>query len=541
MFRKILPLILIVAYACGRETSRGDHRIFRYNEAAGIPGLDPAFARAQSSIWPAHQIFSTLVELDSALHIQPGLARDWKISTDGLTYTFLLRKNVYFHPHPAFDGTRVFRAKDVVYSFNRIKSPATSSPGAWTMQWVDSVFAENDSVVSIRLSAPFSPFLRVLSMKYLSIVPREAVESKAISFAENPSGTGPFYLKKWIPGEKLILRRFHEYYDGVPKKHLEAIVVRFIPDKLSAFLAFIKGDLDFISGLDVSYRDEIIDINGNLQNKYVGKMRLETTPYLNTEYLAFDTQRLKKNQSPYGNPDIRRAIHLAIDKEKMVKHLLRGMATPATKGMTPPALWPTNHNDISHFNYQPDTARKLLAAAGYPGGKGLPEIILHTNPGYQDMAEFIQREVQSIGIPIKVDVGPPATLRQQMASGKIDWFRASWIADYPDYENFMLLFSGENAPPNGPNYSRHQHDKSDAYYQRISILQPGEERDSIWTMMELLVRDHSPVIPLFYDRVIRLINPDVQNFPINALNLLELRNTYKINSSEKLPKPESDR
>ncbi len=509
---------------CNQHSSSHRSDVFRYNEPAGISSLDPAFARAQSNIWVCHQLFSTLVELDDQLQIIPGLAKHWSVCDSGLLYRFTLHSNVLFHPHPAFKKPRTLSADDVVYSLYRLKDPKLSSPGAWTMQLMDTVYAENDTVVSIQLKEPFSPFLRLLSMKYTSIVALEAVEYNDVSFAKYPTGTGPFYLKKWVPGERLILRRNQNYSHTDFKGNIESVVVRFINDKLSAFLSFLKGDLDFISGLDVSYRDDIIDENGNLKEKHKTRMRLETTDYLNTEYLAFNTKKLKKENSPYADVRIRQAMHLAIDKRQLVRYLLRNMALPANSGMTPPSLSSVSQELIHHNK---DEARRLLSESGYKHGEGLPPITLHTNPGYQDIAEFIQSQLIQVGIPIVVDVSPPATLRQQIATGKIDFFRASWIADYPDAENYMLLFSSEFLPPNGPNYSRFSNPSTDSLYSALSRMQPSTERDTLHLLMEEIISDHNPVIPLFYDQVIRLVAKDVTGFPINALNLLEIRSLTK--------------
>ncbi|MCH8546090.1 MAG: ABC transporter substrate-binding protein [Cryomorphaceae bacterium] len=515
-----LFFVLAVFTGCHSPVSDQKHLVFRYNEPAGINSLDPAYARAQSGIWTSHQIFSTLVELDSDLQVVPGLAKTWQISEDGTLYTFNLKSGVHFHPHPSFTGARLLKADDVVYSLYRLKDPAVSSPGAWIMGWVDTVFTTNDTTVCIQLQRSFSPFIRVMSMKYTSIVPREAVESTQHSFAELPSGTGPFYLKRWVPGDRLILRRFDNYYAPLPDNGIQSVVVRFITDKLSAFLAFLKGDLDFISGLDVSYRDDIIDEHGQLRDKYRQRMRLESTSFLNTEYLAFNTEKLNTENSPYADARIRQAIALSIDLEQLTRYLLSGMGSPARFGMTPPSLHRITE-PLSETNR--DHARALLTQAGYPNGKGLPTLMLHTNPGYQDMAEFIQSEVKKIGIPLKVDVGPPSTLRQQIATGKVDFFRASWIADYPDVENYMLLFFSDNIPPSGPNYSRFQSVEADALYRQLAKSSDPAERDSIHTELERIIHAETPVIPLFYDKVIRLINPKIQGFPINALNLLELR------------------
>ncbi len=515
----VFSILILSAISCAEKPNETEG-VFRYNEAAGISSLDPIYARSQASIWPIHHIFSTLVELDENLDIQPGLAYRWTIEDS--VYTFFLRQNIKFHPHPAFaDSQRLFSASDVVYSLERLRDPKWSSPGSWTMQGVKSITTLSDSVVEIVLEKPFSPFLRLLSMKYCSIVPHEAVDYKEVSFGESPSGTGAYFLKRWIPSEKMILRRNHNYYEKLSENGVESIVVRFIPDKLSAFLSFVKGDLDIISGMDVSYRDNILDEFGELQKRYQSTMKLETTAYLNTEYLAFNLSRLQANNSPYANPLVRQAIHSIIDKDLLVKYILKGLGTPANSGIIPPIL---HGAELNEYEYSKSNALALLQKAGYPNGKGLPELILTTNPGYQDMAEFVQNQASKVGIPIKVDVTPASALRQQMATGKIDFFRASWIADYPDPENYMLLFYEPNWPPNGPNYSRFNSIAFNELYEHLRSVVNGQQRDSLLKKMNNELELQNPIIPLFYDQVIRLSLLRVHHLPLHPLNLLDVRN-----------------
>ena len=171
--------------------------IFRYNETVGIATLDPAFAKDQSTIWPCKQIYNGLVELntseegDGAMQVEPSIAKNWTISPDGLTYTFTLRNDIYFHKNELFvnnssnnvisqshkyDSTRRVVASDFIYSFRRITDPAVLSPGAWVFNEVDTFYATNDTTLVIRLREPFSPFLSLLGMVYCSVVPHEVVE-----------------------------------------------------------------------------------------------------------------------------------------------------------------------------------------------------------------------------------------------------------------------------------------------------------------------------------------------------------------------------
>ena len=226
--------------------------VFRYNESGNISSLDPAFARNPQNIWPTNQLFNGLVQLDDSLNIKPDLAQSWIYNDSSLTYTFILRDSVYFHKNKVFgiQETRMVQAADFVYSFDRLNDNTLAAPGSWVLQQVDRYWAKNDSTLVIKLKQPFPPFLGILTMRYCSVVPKEAVEYYGNDFRKNPVGTGPFAFKLWVENTKLVLRRNPLYFerdeDNTPLPYLEAIAISFLPDKQSEFLEFSQGNLDFM-------------------------------------------------------------------------------------------------------------------------------------------------------------------------------------------------------------------------------------------------------------------------------------------------------
>ena len=196
---KIFPyLVLILSlWACTSQKEYDDTLIFRYNEAAGITSLDPAFSRNQANIWATNQLYNGLVQMGNQLKVQPCIARSWEISEDGKTYTFHLRGDVYFHENKCFapETNRKLIAADFLYSFERLRSKELAAPGSWVFQKVDHLKAPNDSTFIIHLQSSFPPFLGILSMKYCSVIPKEAVEQYGSAFRENPVGTGPFLFQ----------------------------------------------------------------------------------------------------------------------------------------------------------------------------------------------------------------------------------------------------------------------------------------------------------------------------------------------------------
>lgn len=521
--------ISIFFNSCGNDTQNDrDHLVFRYNEHSNISSLDPAFARNPQNIWPTNQLFNGLVQLDDSLNIQPDIAKDWEIVDSTCTFYFNLRKDVFFHKNKVFgtDSTRAVTPMDFEYSFNRLIDPQVASPGSWVMNYVDLAVAENDSVFKIMLKEPFPAFLGMLGMRYFSVVPKEAVEFYGNEFRRNPVGTGPFQFKLWEENVKLVLRKNPLYFEtndnGEQLPYLEAVAITFLPDKQSEFLQFVQGKIDFISGLDNSYKDEILTTTGNLQPKYEETIKLLTTPYLNTEYLGFF---MEAETAEIQSQSLRKAINYGFDRQKMVTYLRNGMGIPAEHGFIPKGL--PGFSEIEGYDYQPEKARQLVEQYKMETGDQNPKIVIGTNSQYLDICEYIQRELEKIGISVTVDVMPPSTLRQMKSSGELDIFRASWVADYPDAENYLSLFYSPNFVPHGPNYMHYKNEVFDSLYQKALSINNIEERKLLYTTMDSLIIADAPVVPLFYDKAIRFVNKKVSGLGINPQNFLFLKRVKK--------------
>lgn len=523
-------LVLIILFSCGKRTSKfKDHQVFRYNEHSNISSLDPAFAKDQPNIWATHQLFNGLVQLDDNLNVQPDIAKKWEISEDGKRYTFTLRNDVFFHKHKLFgeQKTRKVIAKDFEYSFNRLLDDKVASPGRWTLQNVKSFKAENDSIFNIELKQPFPPFLGLLSMKYCSVIPKEAVEYFKNEFRANPIGTGPFQFKLWIENTKLVLRKNNNYFekdtDGESLPYLEAVAVTFLPDKQSEFLQFVQGNIDFMKSLDASYKDEILAVDGTLQEKYKDKINMQKGAYLNTEYLGFYLD--VEDDYPTKSKLIRKAINYSFDRKKMIKFLRNNIGTPAIHGFIPKGL--PSFAEIKGYTYQPEKASKLIEEFKRNTGKKTIIVTITTNSNYLDLCEFIQKELQNIGLQVKIEVVLPSTLRQGKANGKLPIFRASWIADYPDAENYLSLFYSKNFTPNGPNYTHFKNSSFDTLYEKAIKETDNKKRYLLYRKMDSILIEEAPVIPLYYDEVIRFSQKNIKGLGINPIDLLSLKKVKK--------------
>jgi oligopeptide transport system substrate-binding protein len=532
---KVFIFILMTGFsftAC-HSLSTSNKKTFRYNEPTGIASLDPAFAKNQSIIWPVHQLYNTMVQTDARLNIVPSLANSWEISDDKKTYVFHLRRDVFFHDNEAFpDGKgRRMNASDIVYSLSRLLDKKTASSGAWIfnerISGVEAFQAPDDSTFQLRLLTPFHPVLGLLSMQYCSIVPHEVVEKYGKDFRSHPCGTGPFQFKSWDEGQDLILVKNENYFEkdsaGNRLPYLDAIKISFFDNRATEFLLLQQGKLDFMNDIDPSFKDEVLNKKGELKKDWEGKILLSKSPYLNTEYLGIvvDSSLPTVKVSPLRILKIRQAINYGFDRRKMITYLRNSIGTPAESGFIPPGLPGFDSTKVHGYYYNPARAIQLLQEAGYPDGAGLPVITLKTIDIYADLAGFIARQLEEIGIKVQIDITQKSLLLEETAKSQAVFFRASWIGDYPDAENYLSVFYSVNPSP--PNYTRYKNQQYDQLYRNSLIENNDSIRYDYYRKMDQLVINDAPVVPLWYDEVIHFVNPAVSGFEANGLNLLELR------------------
>ena len=536
-FKLLVPLLLICFCACKKTDSSEGKKIFKYNESAGISTLDPAFSSGQSVIWPCNLLYNGLVSLNDSLEIVPAIARSWEISEDGTIYTFHLRQDVQFHntDYFKFQKPRYVTAEDFVYSFNRIVDSKVASPGAWIFQKVaedetgkHAFSALNDSTLQIRLTQFYPPFLGILAMKYCSVVPREVVEHFGEDFRKYPVGTGPFQMKMWEEGVKLVLRKNPNYFErdemGSRLPYLDGVAISFIVDKQSVFMEFMKGSLDFMSGVEACYKDALLTPDGELQPKYKGKINMQTSPYLNTEYIGFMLNDEGKD-NPLLIKEVRQAMNYGFDRHKMIRYMRNNIGYPATSGFVPRGMPSFDENRVKGYDYNPEKALELLAKAGYPNGEGLKPIPISVSATYLDLCQYIQHELGKIGIPITIDVQQAAQQRQMMRSYRLPAFRGSWICDYPDGENYLALFYSKNLQPNGSNYTHYVNPKYDKIFEKSQTIIDESVRNDYYTRLDSILMEDAPVMLLYYDKVVRFTRANVSGFAPNPINMLDLRRT----------------
>ena len=333
-----------------------------------------------------------------------------------------------------------------------------------------------------------------------------------------------------------MLRRNTRYFGrdaaGQPLPYLEAVAVRCIPDRQAAFLEFVKGELDMVSGMDASYKDQLFTQEGTLQSRWEGRLSLQKAPFLNTEFLGIR----QKNPSPayLGDVRVREALNWAIDRASMMRYLKNNVGIPAHGGVLPAGMPGYREADAWEaagtpgWSFDPGRAKALLHEAGLLDADGRPKpdlepIVVSTTASYRDICEYIQSAWNQLGLPVEVQVMPSAAFREDKANGRLPVYRASWIADYPSAGNYFMLFDSKWAAPLGANASQIESPELDAGIAQWALAErTGQGAEAAFALDQKIHRS-ALCIPLFYDESIRVFHHEWVGIPPHPMNMLDLR------------------
>lgn len=453
--------------------------------------LDPAAVDSVYDALPVGQIFDGLVALDPGLNIVPALADTWTISRDGRIYTFHLREGVRFH-----DGTPL-TADDVVFSVKRLLDPSREkkSIGVSYLQVVDGapaystgksrrlpgIQAIDASRVEIRLTRPYLSFLEVLAMDDLRVVPQKALAAVGEdAFRRAPIGTGPFRLASWTETE-LTLASNPDYFGGAP--FLDQVVILFPrPDEHDA------GNARFSRG-----ETEMVEPTSDTLPSLLNDPAIEVHRY---QDLSLSFMGLNTGIPPLDDVRVRRAMAYAIDRKS-----LAGVA-PSTRreaqGILPPGL-PSYSPAPKALPFDPEAARRLLAEAGHPGGRGLRPIPFFTaQSGSSAVAKSIEQlrtDLAKVGIVLEVHQVPWRELISRIEGHQAASFQLGWVADLPDPDSFLrTLFE----PGGSANYFDFLDEQTGRSLERGASETNPLERARIYREIERTVLDKAPLVPLFH-------------------------------------------
>lgn len=543
--------------------------VMRMNEVEAFKSLNPIAVNEIVGFHIGSQLFEGLVKFDqNDLSIKPAIARSWEINENQTEWTFHIRQGVMFHADPCFaDGKgRALTAKDFKFSFDKLCT-ADPNNAQFDVTFKDRVVGANesfeasktgknlsvagvkvidDSTLTITLKTPFAGFLNVLAMPGCWAYPKEALDKYALDMRVHPVGTGPFQLETVKEGEVLIMKKNPNYYgmdkDGNKLPYLDGLKYTFIREKKAEILEFKSGNLDMVYRLPVEIVPEILGDLEHAKDRKTEFQILNSTAF-NTNYLGFNT-----TSAAFNKKEVRLAFNFAIDRHKIADFTLQGEGNSGDYGIVPyvEAFEKDGYDfkGLKGYTLDVDKAREYLKKAGYPDGKGFPKVTLQINSGGGNnilIAEVVQKMLkENLNVDVDINTVPFAEHIDQVQSGKVDFFRFAWIADYPDPETFLTVFYGKHVPTSATeksfiNYTRFKNARFDSLF-AASFTEPDKaKRYAMLSRAEQVLLDEAPFMPIFYDENFRLEQLNVRNFPENPMNYMDLSVVYLI-PKDKMPK-----
>lgn len=530
--------------------------VFRLNEVEGYRSLFPPAIVDVTSHRIIQPVYEGLIRFaPDDLDIEPCLAEKWTWEPSTLTYTFYIRRNVYFHPDECFGGIRLrtLTAQDVKFCFDRLCEPGTMNRNASQVidriagardyynarlkgrdmpQGVPGVRVLSKYMLQVRLTHPYGSFLKLLGTAYTKIYPPEAYQYYGVKMNEHCVGTGPFQVTS-ISADGITMQRNNHYWQqdsfGNRLPYLDGIKITLDPNRKNGLMAFTNNQLDMVYGLPSSFRNHIIDSAGKLTPDF-SKYKLLSTPVMTAQYYCF-----QETDSVFSNPLVRKAFCLAIDRHKIVSNILKNAGVPGLHGVVPPVFELYPAAQIQGYDYDPAEARRLLAQAGYPAGKKFPVVTLHISSNgseYQDIAQAVQSMLfENLNVQIRIESTPWAKYLEDIEKGKYAFYRFAWQADYPDPESFLNQFYSKNLPENksDPVYADHFHYVSPVFDNLF--IQAQSTQDELLRMRLLAeasqkVMDDAAVMVLYYPVDYVILQPYVHNFKINPMQTRDYTRVY---------------
>ncbi|AUN99620.1 hypothetical protein DOM21_02725 [Bacteriovorax stolpii] len=521
-----------VLTGCAKKQDASE-RVLNIVSPAEIKGYDPIMSDDLYSGREIAKIYEGLLAyhyLKMPYELIPNLAEAMpEVSKDGITYTFKIRKGVLFQDDAAFPNGkgREVEASDFVYSIKRLADSKNQASGWWILdgklkglnEWrdknanlpvtnydeeVEGLKALDKYTLQFKLAKPFPQFLYSLAMGFTSVVSKEVVAKYGKEFINHPVGTGPYVLPKFDQGKRIVYTKnptFREKLypsDASPEYQnllgdagkklplVDKVIVHVMVESQPAWLKFNKGEIDYFGVPKDNFATAVKDnkISGELADKGIV---LTISPQLDVTYTSFNY-----DNKLFHNTNLRRAMYLAYDEAKANELFYNNTAFPA-QSIVPPGI---AGNDPAYKNQWKgpniELAKKTLAAAGYPEGKGLPEIVydIPDSTTSRQMGEYFQKQMEQIGIKIKISASPWPEFQAKLKKRSGQMFGIAWGADYPDAENFLQLFYGPNSAP-GANSSNYNDPKFNKEFEQAVMMQDSPARTALYVKLNKYIAEEA--------------------------------------------------
>ncbi len=516
----VLVTVAMVVSACGPKGPKLAQEI-NLNLGTEPPTLDPALATDTTSVEVDESLFLGLTDFDDeTMEVIPELATEWKVSDDGLVWTFTMRKDaVWVHYDPAtkkFTKKRPVTAHDVEYGVKRTLNPETASEYAYVLYIIKNAEAYNtgeitdpaevgvkaldDWTVQFTLEQPAGYFGGIAGMWVARPMPKEPIEQFGEKWTEpgNIWSNGPFALDTWEHENRLVLVKNPHWYNA-KNVSLQRINYVMVVEASTAFAMYENGELD-VCGVPTTEIDRVKADPVLSKEYYEG-------PYLCTYYLGFDT-----TEPPVDNKLVRQALSYAVDRQKLVDTVLKGGQKPA-KTFACPGIFGTPAEDPNFvgISYDPEKAKQLLADAGYPNGEGFPEMtyLFNTSQGHQRIAEFIQQGWKEVlGIDVVLANQEWKVYLQTIQTDPPAVWRMGWCADYPDENNWVLENFHSTKGSNRIKWSNPEFDR--ACEEAAATSDPAKRKELYAKAEKILCVDEAAIIPIYYYTRVVCNKPYVQ-------------------------------
>jgi dipeptide transport system substrate-binding protein len=463
-------------------------------------------------------MYNRLVEFETGTtNVVPGLAESWTAASDGLSYTFKLRKGVKFHSSAKFTPSRDFNADDVLFSFNRMADPAIpkTTPGATYAYFedmdmkniVDKIEKVDAMTVKFVLKKPEAPFVANMAMDFASILSAEYFEKmKAAGMPDvpdrEPVGTGPFAFVSYQKDAVIRYKAHDAYWGGRPK--IDNLVYAITTDASVRYAKLKAGEchvMAFPKPADVALM------------KNDPKINLISQQGLNVGYIAFNVEK-----KPFDNKLVRQALNMAVNKKGILDAVFQG-AGQVAKNPIPPTLW--SYNDkVTDYPYDPAKAKALLAQAGYPNGTEVELWYLPVtrpyNPDGKRMAELIQSDWEKIGVKAKLITYEWGEYRKRSKTGEQHVMMFGWSGDNGDPDNFFVPLLGCSAVKGGGNVSRWCNKDFEDLVQKAKGVTKQAERAALYEKAQVVAHEEAPWIAIAHSVRFDPVRKEVIGYKMDA-------------------------
>lgn len=556
---KVLLIASLFFLSCTKQKGTGDASNTLYYPLSGeVSTLDPANSYDVISASVVYQCVEPLYQyhyLKRPYTLVPLLADGMpKIEQNGLRYIIKIKKNIAYHADPSFKGEKRFvKAQDFITQIKRLAFIPNASNGWWLFDGkikginefrdsvksdlnkfyetdIEGLKAPNDHTLIIDLSEPYPQMLVALAMSFTAPIPVEVVKEYDNKLADKIIGTGPFMLEKWNRLSGITLVRNPEYHTsyypsqgdrlahsrgllkdaGKQLPFLERIEFKIMKESQTRWLNFLAKKIHLLKNIPKDNYGDAVNAQGGLRKELKKQnIQLQAFPTLTYWWLSFNMQ-----DSLFAkNKNLRLAIAHAFDYDRHIELFTNNIGQKANS-IYPPGIPGYNPSNILPYRYDLKKAKEYLKAAGYPDGKGLPEItfdVRGTSAHNRQQGEFLKGQLEKIGIKIKVNTNTFPDFLKKAKSGELQFWQDGWAMDYPDAENVLQLLLKKNFVP-GPNVTYYHNPKFERLFGELKFLPEGKRKWDLMKKMEQTVLDDLPWVMQYYARNYVLFHGNLKNF-----------------------------